>query len=564
MNACGDLNLLDYLKGGLAPADQSKARTHLSFCESCQTDLERMRGILRVLQTEEWIEPGPAFTARVLMACEQVEAKERGIGGEPESEPVISSIGHFFRVLTGKSRGAVPAWAISVAVHLLMFGVLALVLYTQMGADDDSDLVVLIDRSREPGFQWEPVPKSLPSPYIGHGAAPRETGESGAPDFDKDRRGADRDLPGPIAIPKPPREEEDRRQKMFEYQRRWDAASWYTGPSRSERDRAFDPTGRYRAAVEKALRRLADDQASSGLWESPARSLSKTHEVGVTGLALMAFAANGSTHKSGPFAGIVERGINALRARQRGGLIGPAEGNYMYNHAIATIALLEVYLRSGKDSDLRVACHEAVEFLVLSQNETGGWRYRKEDSLADLSVTVWVLQALRTAALADFRDLAVGALIRARRVLEALRLPDGRYLYGVGFAQDESRLQDPAWWTTRLAMGSYGSLLCTQAIDRVPIEANVKVLLEVPLVYPEARHNDWSRLYYGSLTMFQLQGDLLAAWWKKVAPAVADLQAADGSFPPGFDKWSELGGAVYSTAMGALVLQTHHRFPSIY
>lgn len=563
MNLCGDLDLLGFLKGELAPADHSKTKAHLSLCEPCQAESERLRGILRVLQTEEWIEPGPAFTERVLAACDAMQPLQ-GKSREPEREPVISSIGHFFRVLTGRAGGSMPAWALSVAVHLVMFGVLALVLYTQMRDDSESDLVVLIDRTREPGFQWEPVPKSLPSPYIGHGAAPRETGDPGAPDFDKDRRGADRDLPGPIAIPKPPREEEDRRQKMFEYQRRWDAAAWYTGSNRAERDRAFDPTGRYRAAVEKALRRLADGQSVSGLWEAPRGSPAKVHEVGVTGLALMAFAANGSTHKNGPFAGVVERGINGLRALQKGGLIGAPEGNYMYNHAIATIALLEVFLRSGKDPDLRVACHEAVEFLVLAQNETGGWRYRKEDPVADLSVTVWVLQALRTAVLADFRDLAVGALIRARRMLEALRLQDGRYLYGVGFPQDESRLRDPAWWTTRLAMGAYGSLLCTQGIDRGQIEANAKVLLEVPLVHPEAAQNDWSRLYYGSLLMFQIQGDLFAVWWRKVAPAVADLQAPDGSFPPAFDKWSELGGAAYSTAMGALVLQTHHRFPPLH
>jgi hypothetical protein len=561
MKTCGDLDLVGYLKAELAPGDHSRAKAHLSLCESCHSESERLRGILRVLQTEEWIEPGPKFTDRVVAAFDAMQAEEAA-EPERETEPVISSIGHFLRVLGGRARGTMPAWAISVAVHLFLFGALALIIYTQM-RDDDADLVVLIGRTREPGFQWEPVPKGIPSPAIGQGPAPRETGESGAPDFDKDRRGADRDLPGPIAIPKPPREEEDRRQKMFEYQRRWDAAGWYGGASRADRDRLFDPTGKYRAAVNKALRHLAGGQSDSGLWEAPPGQ-AKAYEVGVTGLALMAFAANGSTHREGPFAGVIERGINGLRARQRGGLIGAAEGNYMYNHAIATIALLEVYLRSGKDPDLRVACHEAVEFLVLAQNETGGWRYQKEDRIADLSVTVWVLQALRTAVLADFRDLAVGALIRARRTLDALRLPDGRYLYGVGFPQGEGRLNDPSWWTTRLAMGTYATLLCTQAIDRTQIEAHARSLLETPLIHPEAEKNDWCRLYYGSLTMFQLSSEPFARWWNVVAPEVAALQAADGSFPRGFDKWSLEGGPAYSTAMAALVLQTHHRFPSLH
>ncbi|HLG41921.1 MAG TPA: zf-HC2 domain-containing protein, partial [Planctomycetota bacterium] len=220
---CGDLELFGLLKGELSAEAQAEARAHLSTCESCGGESERMRIILRSLHTEEWIEPGPAFTERILAACDgQQETKEER--RETEEEPAITSIGQFFRVLFGRARGTVPAWAVSVAVHMVIFGVLALVVITRV-REDESELVMLFERTREPAGISAPLPKDIRyEPGSGPGLPERRDPED--PEFEKEPRGVERDVPIPIPVPGRPREEDDRRQKQYEYQRTWDTAGW--------------------------------------------------------------------------------------------------------------------------------------------------------------------------------------------------------------------------------------------------------------------------------------------------------------------------------------------------
>ena len=113
------------------------------------------------------------------------------------------------------------------------------------------------------------------------------------------------------------------------------------------------------AAVLDALKWLHDHQAPSGYWDSDEFMLYDIYEdkptstgkgnpvndVGLTGLALLAFLGNNHTLSSGNYKDTVSSGINWLKSVQReDGLFGEEVGNpTLYNHSIATMAMGEAY-----------------------------------------------------------------------------------------------------------------------------------------------------------------------------------------------------------------------------
>ena len=68
----------------------------------------------------------------------------------------------------------------------------------------------------------------------------------------------------------------------------------------------------------------------------------------------------------------------------------------MYCHAMATLALSELWGQTG-DDDLKPVVEKAVKLIVSSQNPQGGWRYEPTPTGADISVTIMQVMALRSA-----------------------------------------------------------------------------------------------------------------------------------------------------------------------
>ncbi len=119
-------------------------------------------------------------------------------------------------------------------------------------------------------------------------------------------------------------------------------------------------------AVEDALKWLAAHQSPDGAWEAegfrrwcdgkpasgegPDGAGKATYDVGVTGFSLLAFLGAGYTNRSeGPFGKVVSNGLKYLRNVQDAeGCFGArASGHYVYNHAIASLAMVEAYGMTG-------------------------------------------------------------------------------------------------------------------------------------------------------------------------------------------------------------------------
>jgi hypothetical protein len=123
------------------------------------------------------------------------------------------------------------------------------------------------------------------------------------------------------------------------------------------------------------------------------------HQVGVTGLAICAFLSAGSTGRNAtPYADTVLRGLSWLVAVQdKEGCVGArASRHFVYNHAYATLALVEAYGLTG-DERWRKAAQRGLDFSFLARNPDAAWRYGVRPTDNDISVTGSVMLSISAA-----------------------------------------------------------------------------------------------------------------------------------------------------------------------
>jgi hypothetical protein len=148
--------------------------------------------------------------------------------------------------------------------------------------------------------------------------------------------------------------------------------------------------------IKGALKYLASKQRLDGSWAL--KEGISGHPVAMTGYTLLAFMATGNLPDEGDYSKNVTLGMQfLLDSIQPDGLFrGVSQGQYMYNHGIATIALAELYGET-RSPMIRVKLQRVVDVIIKAQNPAGGWRYRPEPNDADISVTVLQVVALRAA-----------------------------------------------------------------------------------------------------------------------------------------------------------------------
>jgi hypothetical protein len=178
-------------------------------------------------------------------------------------------------------------------------------------------------------------------------------------------------------------------------------------------------------ALTRALDYLAREQTKEGYW-SQSRNDDK---VGIAGLALQAFIGGECAPKD--YSSNIKAAINFLKTEYRpsseyqsgtkdraiyGGLI--AENRSMYEHAIATLALIEALVEMN-DLSFAPLIEDALQLIIRAQNTEhkpellggpinvdsknyGGWRYHPYSTDSDISVTGWQILALKGALSAGF------------------------------------------------------------------------------------------------------------------------------------------------------------------
>ncbi len=548
-----------YLKGEVDAAERESLRLHFEQCGACGKDLERFDRVLKALGKIDEIEPSPGFKWRVREAFLRAhpEFLERPIPGPPLT---------FWQSL-GQSLGYAPAWAIAVAIHVLVITAAAIVLFIPESPEE-----VMIDRAvrskpREipdhaPGFTKDP---RMPRPPRVDGPG-HKIPEAPPIDFPRDNRGGDSD----IYIPRDPVPGKPDLEAVVAWRERLPKEEQLLGffkgrAAASQRDRLRREYGGGATAesVRKALAWLAKAQEDDGSWTGPSVKYDErttfTHRTGLTGLAVLAFLAEGNTPSSGEHAETVRRGIGfLLRQQLPSGLVGDEQGRYMYDHAIAGLALLEAAMMTGSE-ELESAASAAVSFTISAQNALGGWGYVSRDEASDTSVGGWQILLLRVARLSGNRGV-VPALVAAHKRVCMMTDSKGR----VGY---RTRGQFPNGTRALTAVGMLGRLLSSPVPDADLTALQAGVLGTRSAVETTgaeaAMRNDLYYGLFGSLALLQAGGEAWRAWFEPLSVKLVETQEADGSWPAAFDRWHRYGGEVYATAAAALILETPLRYPRL-
>jgi Squalene-hopene cyclase C-terminal domain len=329
------------------------------------------------------------------------------------------------------------------------------------------------------------------------------------------------------------------------------------------------------SAVQAALRWLAINQSDDGRWN--ADKFGAGHESAVlgqdrqgagakadsavTGLALLAFLGAGNTHLQGDYAKNVQRGLEYLISIQGndGNLAGKAEMfAYMYSHGMATLAMSEAYAMTG-DRRIEPTVQKAIGYTLRAQiRSTGGWRYQaieKPAERGDTSQLGWQLMSIKSAELAGLEVPGAagdGAVNFLKSVASGLH--GGKASYRPGEAPSRTMTAE--------------ALVCRQFLGMArenPASNEAGDYLMSQLPSPDKINLYY--WYYGTLGMYQLQGDYWRHWNEAMQTTLVGRQRVDGDDAGSWDPeciWGGYGGRVYSTALSALCLEVYYRYLPIY
>ncbi|MCX7007821.1 MAG: zf-HC2 domain-containing protein [Kiritimatiellaeota bacterium] len=299
------------------------------------------------------------------------------------------------------------------------------------------------------------------------------------------------------------------------------------------------------AAVAQALAWLERTQEADGHWDTARWGAQRMYTVGLTSLALLALAAD--EHATPQQRAALTRGLDWLVAQQDArGQFGADGSAAMYNHSMATLALLEgVALETNAAH--RTACERALACITGAQRASGGWGYsRGAAENVNTAITVWQLQALlRAEALgfAQVRPYVASGLAWLGGRIGA----EGR----VGYRHADDF---PNGAETLTAAGAL-CLLRSAGGANDPRIAQMLACVRGTAAQPDTL--DFYRGYFVSSALAAAGGGADPAL-EKIRAAVLSRQTHDGSEAGSWtpaDRWGRAGGRIYATALAILALQ---------
>jgi hypothetical protein len=310
-------------------------------------------------------------------------------------------------------------------------------------------------------------------------------------------------------------------------------------------------TPRVDAAVEKGLKYLAGQARPDGAFGT-----ARNHSTATTSLSVMAFLAKGYTPRVGPYADIIDKGIDYIIASQRPDGLLDRDGRAWYCHTISTLMLSEVsgMVDPERQKRLDAALAKALKLILTAQavrkdpQHQGGWRYEPTSGDSDISCTGWSLMALRSAR-NNGAAVPKEAIDAATAYILRCHAGNGGFAYQPG---------GPAG----LARTGTG-LLCLELVgshgQKITTDAGKWILGNLPSRY--GADHFYYGLYYCSQAMFQLGDDYWTAWGRFMYEMMLKFHSPDGSWP---EDPSAGAGPCYSTSMAILALSVSFRQLPIY
>jgi len=393
-------------------------------------------------------------------------------------------------------------------------------------------------------------------------------------------------------------------------------------------------------AVLEGLRWLIRHQNADGSWgvdtltshcsppDKPCiptgHELSPNYNVGLTGLALLTFlgqgisvgskieivdTAMGKRHQAGE---VVKRGVKWLVDQQNkelGYFSNPDFSYAMYNEALATMALCEAYGIS-RNRELKRPAQKAVDWLCAAQKlhtdgTRWGWRYFSKKHLddakekgtleetaynelvaeVDISVTTWVVMALKSAVLVGLdvpTDVLPGAVAYGEYVTGKEGLVGYRNPYMAGEKVNGPGDEFAYHTATMSALGMLVRTFVRHDLDDPFLELAAKqIVKDLPTVSKDKLSVDYYYWYYATLALNQFDGPdsprkgsgrYWEPWNKDLVTAILGLQDSskgrDACARGGWldnDRWGgHTGYALYSTSINVLTLEVYYRYENAF
>jgi hypothetical protein len=354
---------------------------------------------------------------------------------------------------------------------------------------------------------------------------------------------------------------------------KWALLDFYGGTPESE------------AAVMRGLDWLARHQQADGSWllndyganipgcdcQTPFEKTLDDSVTAATAFGVLAFLGAGVTHNRAPksppelagYQSVVEQGLSFLGKNQV--LSGDKDVGYlggsMYAHTLGAIAFCEAYGLSG-DERAKINAQLAIKYLLDAQHEQGGgWRYSPGQP-GDMSVTGWVILAIRSAQLAGL-TVERPPLIRAERFVDSCaagpeEAKSSRYAYQPG--QEAKLALCAAGLLTRQYLGwrkDQPELLVGSQylMQNLPPESGGAL---GPIYY----------YYYATQVLHHLEGENFDLWNHRLREHLIRTQERAGhragSWNPEGTDHGHRGGRIYATAMAILTLETYYRHLPMY
>ncbi|MFM8498179.1 MAG: squalene--hopene cyclase [Planctomycetia bacterium] len=332
-------------------------------------------------------------------------------------------------------------------------------------------------------------------------------------------------------------------------------------------------TAETETAVGLALEWLVRQQRKDGLWslQGPyADGSRQENRLAASALALLALQGAGTTPAAGEHRAAVAKAWKALlRMQAADGTFDAGEmieQHQMYAHGQITIALCEVFGMT-KDPQFAEPARRALEYCIAAQMPDGGWRYQPPrpggDNRGDMSVTGWFLMALKSGEMAG---LAVPAETyeRLTAFLDAVFVsPEKGYGYQISPGQKH--------FDFRPALTAE-ALLCRLYLGSKPDDARIAsgvdlLLREAPIDFDYRRKNAYA-WYYETQVCHHVGGRAWEAWNRRMQDQLVPAQVTSGrekgSWDPANDQWGYVGGRLFMTSLCACMLEVYYRHLPLY
>lgn len=338
--------------------------------------------------------------------------------------------------------------------------------------------------------------------------------------------------------------------------------------------RAFGGTAATESAVLEGLRWLQRVQQKDGGWSllgKYANPAATENREAATAMALLAFQGAGKlpTNSKADFGQTVARGWRWLLDRQNpdGSFFNSGGSNHRYyTHAQCTIALCELLAMTG-DERYRKPAEKAVAYLIETQTELGGWKYNPGVQ-SDLSVTGWVLMALKSARMAGI-EVPSPVFAKIEGFLDLVQRSDPLVYAPLGsrYVYEEPDVFNREAVPTLTAVGILGRQYLGWPADDRRVDKGLEFLLTHKPEWRRGR-TDVYYWYYATQALIHAGGPRWPEWNNVMRELLPEKQAKDkqerGSWDPREDAWGASGGRLYMTCLSIYTLEVYYRHLPLY